>query len=77
MPIEMLEDFGTNADGRMNEEYYKFCFQKGRFTEPDIIREQMIDKVVGFMVTQMKMSEPEAKKMAKTSIPKLKRWQSD
>lgn len=75
MPMKP-EDFGTNANGGMSKEYCKFCFQKGKFTEPNITMQQMIEKVAGFMVTLEKMPANEAKKMAKTQIPELKRWQS-
>lgn len=74
MPMEKSEDFGTNADGDKSTDYCHFCFQHGKFTEPNIIMEQMIDKVAGF-ATQMGMTESQAKEMAKTFIPRLKRWQ--
>ena len=35
-------DYGTNADGSLNDEYCKDCFQNGEFTEPDITLEEMI-----------------------------------
>ncbi len=37
-------DYGTNADGSLNEEYCKDCFQNGEFTEPDITLEEMITR---------------------------------
>ena len=74
MPMEKPEDFGTNADGTRSNDYCQFCFQNGKFTDPNITMEQMIDKVAGF-AKQMKMSEEQAREMAKTFIPKLKRWQ--
>jgi len=76
MPMEKPEDFGTNADGSRNKDYCRFCLQNGRFTDPNITMEQMIEKVAGFIVTKMKMPKAQAKEMAKTLIPKLKRWQS-
>ena len=57
MPMQKDEDFGTNADGSKNEEYCKFCFVNGEFTEPDITMDQMIEKVVGIMVQMQKMTE--------------------
>lgn len=62
MPIQNLEDFGTEADGLMAEDYCRFCFQSGVFTSPDIGMQAMIDRsldVVG----------------RKGVIPMLKRWQ--
>lgn len=73
MPMVVEETFGTNADGSMNEEYCCFCFQDGEFTEPDITKEEMIEKISGFM-TQMGMPESQAKRKAKDSIRTLKRW---
>ncbi len=73
MPMKP-DDFGTTADGSMSKEYCKFCFQKGKFMEPNITMQQMIEKAAGFMVTLEKMSESEAKRMARTLIPELKRW---
>lgn len=43
MPMEKPEDFGTSADGNRNEEYCRYCYQSGKFTDPDITREQMIE----------------------------------
>jgi len=74
MPMEKTEDFWTNADQSKSKDYCHFCFQNGKFTDPNITMEQMIDKVAGF-AKQMRMSEDQAKEMAKTFIPKLKRWQ--
>lgn len=74
MPMEKSEDFGTNADKSKNNSYCCFCYQGGKFTAPDITMEQMIDKVAGFMVKQMSMSETQAKQIVKAFIPYLKRW---
>jgi len=76
MPMSKSEDFGTNADLSASKEYCQFCFRKGEFSEPNITMQQMIEKVTGFMVTLEKMPESKVKRMAKTFIPELKRWQS-
>jgi hypothetical protein len=75
MPMNKPEDFGTNADDSRNEEYCKFCYQDGKFTNPNMTMEQMIDKVAGIMAKMQGMPEDRAKEMAKGFIPKLKRWQ--
>jgi hypothetical protein len=72
--MEKPEDFGTNANGSKSKDYCHFCFQDGKFTEP-ITREQMIDKVAGIMAQMQVVPQAQAKGMAKTFIPKLKRWQ--
>lgn len=73
MPMEKDEQFGTNADGSKNNEYCVYCMQQGKFTQPDITVEQMIDKVSGVM-RDMKLPEFIISQV-KTFIPKLKRWQ--
>lgn len=72
MPIQKPEDFGANVDGSKSEEYCHYCFQNGKFTEPDITIDQMIGKCIGIM-RQMKMPEAQIKQ-TKTFIPTLKRW---
>ena len=76
MPMNKPEDSGINTDGSMSKEYCKFCFENGKFTDPNITMQQMMEKVAGFMVTLEKMPANEAKRLAKTFIPELKRWQS-
>lgn len=68
------EDFGTNTDGSKSNEYCHYCFQNGKFTEPDIAMSQMIEKCAGIM-RQMKMPEAQIEQ-TKTFIPMFKRWQS-
>ena len=74
MPMEKLEDFGTNADRNRNEDYCCFCFKNGNFANPDLTLEQMIDKLVGF-AAKMGMTQAQAREIAQKVIPRLKRWQ--
>ncbi len=74
MPLQKIEDFGTNADDSKNQEYCHFCFEKGDFTDKGITMEQKIEKLVNIAVSQMNMSETEAREMANKIIPTLKRW---
>jgi hypothetical protein len=73
MPLQKKEDCGTNASGSRSEEYCFHCFQNGKFLDEGITLEEKIDKNVKFAV-QMGMSEHEARKMASSVLPKLKRW---
>lgn len=73
MPMDKPGDFGTGTEGSRNNDYCHFCFKDGRFTEPHISMEQMIDKIAG-MAPMMRMTEAKAREMAKTFIPRLKRW---
>lgn len=67
--------FGTNADGSESQEYCKFCWQNGEFTNPNQTLQQMIDLSVENMTQELKMPEPQARTLANEYIPKLKRWQ--
>ena len=75
MPMQQPADFGTNLDGAANDEYCRYCFQNGQFTAPDMTLEQMIEKLVGF-AGKMNISEAQAREMASTWLPQLKRWRS-
>jgi hypothetical protein len=72
MPMQKPEDFGTNANGSQNQDYCRYCYQKGKFTTPNITMEQMIEKCASIM---KQMNIPEAQiEQTKTFIPMLKRW---
>lgn len=73
MPMVADEDFGTNEDGSKNQEYCRFCFQNGEFSDEGITMEGKIKKSIE-IAKSMGMPEKEAKKMANSVIPKLKRW---
>ncbi|MDI6731107.1 MAG: zinc ribbon domain-containing protein [Candidatus Margulisbacteria bacterium] len=74
MPLRSDKDFGTNADGSANQEYCRFCFQNGKFTDEGISMEQKIDKMVS-MAKSMNIPEAKAREMAQNILPNLKRWQ--
>jgi hypothetical protein len=75
MPLEKPEDFGTAASGFRINDYCRYCFQDGAFTDRDISMEGMIDKCVKIMVKQGIMPEPRARALMTEVIAKLKRWQ--
>ena len=74
MPMRRDEDFGTEADGSLSEDYCGYCYQNGEFTNPDITMQEMIDKVVSVMVFMQQMPRGVATVMVENHIPKLKRW---
>ena len=75
MPLQKEEDYGTNAGGSKSEGYCFHCFQNGIFLDEGITLQEKIDKNVKFAV-QMGMPEYEARKMASTVLPELKRWKN-
>ncbi|MFI5265668.1 MAG: zinc ribbon domain-containing protein [Candidatus Levyibacteriota bacterium] len=74
MPLS-IETFGTNASGTYNEEYCKYCFQKGGFTDPDITLSQMIQNSVMNLRKDPHVSEGTVRELM-TLIPTLKRWRN-
>jgi len=67
--------YGTNADESETQEYCKFCFRSGVFTEPDLILPQMITRSIDHMIFELHFSEEKARALAEETIPKLRRWQ--
>ena len=73
MPLQKVEDCGTDSSGSKSGEYCFHCYQNGKFLDEDVTLEEKISKNVKFAV-QMGMQEHEARKMASDVLPKLKRW---
>jgi len=63
---------GLNADGSKSTVYCSYCYQNGKFTQPDITVDEMKDLVKGKL---MEMGFPGflAGLFAK-GVPKLERW---
>lgn len=76
MPLVSRADFGTDADGIRINDYCHFCFDRGRFTQPDVTASQMIDRSASFLCQQTWMTAEAAHTHAAETIPKLKRWHS-
>ncbi|WP_135611599.1 zinc ribbon domain-containing protein [Methanococcoides sp. AM1] len=74
MPLEKDEDFGTNADGSKSDEYCNYCYQNGKFTQPDITLEEMIEQCSKAIDAYGIMSLEEGKELSQQNLPKLKRW---
>jgi hypothetical protein len=74
MPMKREEDFGKNEDFSLNNEYCRFCFQKGKFTDEGITLREKIEKLVKLGVSQLGMTEQQARALAETKLPGLKRW---
>ena len=78
MPMEEKNDFGTNQDGTLNEEYCQFCFEDGDFCEM-MTMEEMIEHCLEYLDefnedAEMRMSESEARLKMTEFFPTLKRW---
>jgi len=74
-PLQKEEDKGTNADGTRNEKYCIMCFKNGKFIQPDITLEGMIELAAkGLSEFDPNMSYEQAKEYVSKVIPQLKRW---
>lgn len=73
MPMEQENQFGTNKENKLVQEYCIHCYKDGAFTNPDITLAEMIDICVPFMV-QDGMEESAARTMMQQFLPNLKRW---
>jgi Putative zinc ribbon domain len=73
MPLSKDEKGGgTEADGRVSSEYCSHCYVAGRFTDPDVTADRMVEKVQAKMKA-MHIPGFLAKRFSK-DIPTLKRW---
>ena len=76
MPLSAeFANFGTNADKTPTDEYCSFCFVNGQFTNPKQTLEEMINSSIENMTADLNMPPDKAAELAKSFIPKLKRWQ--
>jgi hypothetical protein len=68
--------YGTEADGKENHEYCKYCYEKGAFTMPGLTVAEAVKASVDYMVHNLKMEEEQAEVMSHAVIPSLKRWRN-
>lgn len=75
MPMGKTDEmYGTNADGSKIQDYCKYCFENGAFTQESTM-EEMIEICVPHMASANSgMSEDQARKMMQEFFPTLKRW---
>ena len=76
MPLSTdFGNYGTDEAGAPVSEYCMFCYQGGAFTNPNQTLDEMIASSVENMTGDLGMPIEQARQMAKTVIPSLKRWQ--
>jgi len=74
MTLRRSGDFGTDARGVRINDYCRFCYIDGAFTDPDLTVQGMIDQCVEFKVRQTWSTEMDAQALMRQVIPQLKRW---
>lgn len=72
MPIISGEQFGTNKDGSLNDDYCKFCYKSGEFIDK-VTMEEYIEMCSQFG-SQAGMTNEEMKAHCTSLFPTLKRW---
>ncbi|MBN2379269.1 zinc ribbon domain-containing protein [candidate division WOR-3 bacterium] len=77
MPLTKPEDFGTEADGSPSKDYCIYCYADGKFTNPEMTMEQMIEFLApkwGEWTKRPDLSAEDAKKEIEEVLKGLKRW---
>lgn len=75
MLIMKADEFGCEANvGVMNTSYCRYCYWKGKFTEPDITKEEMLAKLSEAMKVGKNITDEQARDMAWGRMKLLKRW---
>lgn len=81
MPLQSLDDFGTNADATPNTQYCSHCFANGAFTH-DRSLEDMVEANLEFLDefnagNNTHYSKDEARTVLKAHLATLARWQTN
>lgn len=72
MPINNLNQLGTNKDGTVNYDYCKYCFENGEFID-DVSMEEYIEMCSKYG-EQAGMTNEQMKDFCVKLFPNLKRW---
>lgn len=72
MPIDNVNDRGTEKDGSTSNDYCKYCYQSGAFTDPDMTYDKMRSDITSRM-QQMNLPENIINGSLQL-LPDLKRW---
>ncbi len=75
MPMSKDDLLGTNKDGSINEDYCKYCYDKGEFLQ-NVTMEEFIEMCSQFG-SQAGMTNDEMRELCKRTFPELKRWKKE
>ncbi|MBC2580040.1 effector binding domain-containing protein [Clostridium sp. DJ247] len=70
------ELYGTESNYERNKEYCIYCYENGKFKQPDLTMEQMIEVCIPYM-KKGGMKEEEARALMNSVLPQLKRWKKE
>lgn len=79
MPLNSNEQYGTNADGTLNQDYCSYCYKNGAFTNENMTMEEMMEINLSYIDVYNKesgqsMSKEEARPQLEQFLQTLKRW---
>jgi hypothetical protein len=74
LPLETPDLFGTDACGEPIAEYCVYCYHNGRFTEPAVSREEMVERLATLLMREEHLAHLQARDAAEGLVPSLKRW---
>jgi len=75
MPLTNPEQFGTNADKSINNDYCIYCYKDGKFID-DVSMEEYIDMCSQYW-EQAGMTNEQMKEFCTRLFPTLKRWKNN
>lgn len=74
--VMLSDDFlGDNEDGSINEDYCRYCFRHGKFTD-DVPMDEFIEHCLKYS-EHAGMTRDEMRAYCRWQLPQLKRWQSE
>ena len=75
MPMAEEELYGKNSDCSKNEDYCRYCFENGAFSNPNETLESMIETCIPLLIEDGTCPDADsARKMMQEFLPPLKRW---
>ena len=72
MPLTKQEQFGTNADWSVNQDYCIYCYKDGKFKD-NVSMKEYIEMMAPF-AAQANMTPDEMRAFCEKVFPTLKRW---
>jgi hypothetical protein len=72
MPIDQVDNRGTESDGSKSHLYCKYCYQDGKFVNPQMTVDQM-RIIVSTQMRKLKISDTIIHQSL-DMLPHLKRW---
>lgn len=80
MPMITPEEFGTNNDGSLNQDYCCYCYKDGNFTS-QFTMDEMISHCAQYVEDfnsdfDTKLTKEQAIEQMKQNFPALKRWRN-